>query len=111
MANKLQIYKTILKHIWTYGIELWGCNKPSNTKVLQTFQSKMLTSIKNAQWFVYNQNLHADLGTPFINEVINKHAIKYTDRIVDHDNHLINELAVQPLANRRLQRHWPENLI
>jgi hypothetical protein len=41
MANKLLIYKIILKPIRTYGIELWGCSKPSNTKVLQTFQSKM----------------------------------------------------------------------
>jgi hypothetical protein len=111
MANKLLIYKPILKPIWTYGIELWGCSKPSNTKVLQTFQSKMLPSITKAPWFVSNQTLHADLGIPFINEVINKQAIKHRDRIVDHDNHLIHELAVQPLANRRLQRRWPEDLI
>jgi hypothetical protein len=50
----------------------------------------MLRSITNAPWFVTNQTLHADLGIPFINEVINKQAIKYRDRIVDHDNHLIN---------------------
>jgi hypothetical protein len=54
MANKLIIYKIILKPIWTYGIELWGCSKPSNTKVLQTFQSKMLRSITKAPWFVSN---------------------------------------------------------
>jgi hypothetical protein len=71
----------------------------------------MLRSITNAPWFVSNQTLHADLGIPFINEVINKKAIKYRDRIVVHDNHLINELAVQPLANRILQRYWPEDLI
>jgi hypothetical protein len=61
MANKLLIYKTILKPIWTYGIELWGCSKPSNTKVLPTFQSKMLRSITKAPWFVSNQTLRADL--------------------------------------------------
>jgi hypothetical protein len=108
MANKLLIYKTILKPIWTYGIELWGCSKPSNTKVLQTFQSKMLCSITKAPWFVSNGTLHADLGILFINDVINKQPIKH---IVDHDNHLIHELAVQPLANRRLQLHWLEDLI
>jgi hypothetical protein len=101
IANKLLIYKTILTPIWTYGIELWGCSKPSNTKILQTFQSKMLLSLTNAPWFVSNQTLHADLGIPYINEVINNKAIKYGDRIVDHDTHRINELAVQPLANRR----------
>jgi hypothetical protein len=78
LANRqnLLIYKIILKPIWTYGIELWGCSKPSNTEVLQTFQSKMLRSITKAPWFASNQTLHADLGISFINDVINKEAIK-----------------------------------
>jgi hypothetical protein len=27
--NKISIYKAIIKPVWTYGIELWGCSKPS----------------------------------------------------------------------------------
>ena len=27
MHNKLMMYKQILKPVWTYGIELWGCTK------------------------------------------------------------------------------------
>jgi hypothetical protein len=45
LENKLIIYKVILKPIWTYGIELWGCPKPSNIKILQTYQSKTLRMI------------------------------------------------------------------
>jgi hypothetical protein len=30
------------------AIELWGCAKPSNTKILQSFQSKTLRSITGA---------------------------------------------------------------
>jgi hypothetical protein len=37
LENKITIYKAIIKPVWTYGIELWGCSKPSNTKILQTF--------------------------------------------------------------------------
>jgi hypothetical protein len=29
---------------WMYGIQLWGCTKPSNTNVLQRFQSNVLHS-------------------------------------------------------------------
>jgi hypothetical protein len=29
--NKLLLYKAIIKHIWFFGIQLWGCDKPSNT--------------------------------------------------------------------------------
>jgi hypothetical protein len=33
--NKLLLYKAIIKPIWSYGIQLWGCAKPSNTKIIQ----------------------------------------------------------------------------
>jgi hypothetical protein len=32
VGNTLTIYKAILKPVWIYGVELWGCSKPSNTK-------------------------------------------------------------------------------
>jgi hypothetical protein len=48
LANKLLIYKTILKPIWTYGIPLWGTASNSNIEVLQRFQNKDLRSIVNA---------------------------------------------------------------
>jgi hypothetical protein len=33
--NKLLIYKTVNKPIWTYGIELWGCASKSNVAIIQ----------------------------------------------------------------------------
>jgi hypothetical protein len=48
LENKITIYKAIITPVWTYGIELWGCSKPSNTKVLQAFQSKKLRKLANA---------------------------------------------------------------
>ena len=70
LDSKLTVYKKILRPIWTYGIELWGCTKPSNTKILQTFQSKMLRMISSAPWYVSNQNLHNDSEIPYVKEVI-----------------------------------------
>jgi hypothetical protein len=67
--NKLLLYKTTLKPIWTDGIELWGCSKPSNAKILQAFQSKTLRLITNAPRYVNNQTLHTDLSIPYNNEV------------------------------------------
>jgi hypothetical protein len=40
-TNKLLLYKTILKTIWTYGIQLWGTASTSNIEVLERFQSKV----------------------------------------------------------------------
>jgi hypothetical protein len=34
LANKLLIYKTIIKPIWTYGVELWGCASKSNVAII-----------------------------------------------------------------------------
>ena len=36
--NKILLYKTILKPIWTYGIQLWGTAKISNIQIIQRFQ-------------------------------------------------------------------------
>ena len=35
LTNKLLIYKVILKPVWTYGIELWGCASSSHTAKIQ----------------------------------------------------------------------------
>jgi glucose dehydrogenase len=34
LPNKLLLYKTILKPIWTYGIQLWGTASTSNIEIL-----------------------------------------------------------------------------
>jgi hypothetical protein len=75
--NKLTIQKAILRPIWTYGIELWGCSKTSNTKIPQTYQSNTLRIIIGAPWFVSDQTLHNDLKIPFVHEEITLHANKY----------------------------------
>jgi len=46
--NKLVLYKQILKPVWIYGIQLWGCTKPSNIAIIQRFQNKVLGDIINA---------------------------------------------------------------
>ena len=45
LENKILIYKTILKPVWTYGIELRGCASNSNIEIIQRHQSKILRTI------------------------------------------------------------------
>jgi hypothetical protein len=45
VGNKLLLYKSILKPIWTYGIQLWGTASTSNIEILERFQSKALRII------------------------------------------------------------------
>ena len=65
-VNEEVVVSTILKPIWTYGIELWGIASNSNIEILQKFRSKVLRSITKVLFYVTNKNLHKDLKVPFI---------------------------------------------
>ena len=52
IENKLLLDKAIIKPIWSYGTQLWGCAKPSNTQIIQRIQSKTLRIVFNAPWYV-----------------------------------------------------------
>jgi len=56
--SKLMLYKQILKPVWTYGIELGGCTKQSNTDIIQRFQNKVLRNLVVAPWCIRNADLH-----------------------------------------------------
>jgi hypothetical protein len=92
-GNKILVYKCILKPIWTYGIQLWVCTKPSNKKVLERFQSNVLRSITNAPWYVSNVKLHKDIQTPFVTEEIKKYSTTYHSRLIRQGNSQVTELS------------------
>jgi hypothetical protein len=110
LENKTLIYKCILKPIWTCGIQLWGCAKPSNTKIIQRLQSNVLRTITNAPWYVSNFMLHNDLQIPFITEEIKRYSTIYYNRLIGHKNSYVTELN-NPLNVRcRLKWEWPSDL-
>jgi hypothetical protein len=53
IENKLLIYKTILKPIWTCGRPLWGTASNSNIYILQIYQNKVLGATVNSPWYIY----------------------------------------------------------
>jgi hypothetical protein len=105
--NKLVLYKQILKPVWTYGIQLWGCTKPSNIAIIQRFQNKVLRAIVNAPWYVRNADLHSDLKMEIVTAEIKRFARKHEERL----HHQDNVEAIQLLDNtellRRLKRTKP----
>jgi hypothetical protein len=64
-TNKLLLYKTILKPIWTYGIQLWGT---ASIEILGRFQSKVLRMIVGAPWYVSNSLIRRDLSCTTVKE-------------------------------------------
>lgn len=108
--NKLLIYKTILKPIWTYGISLWGSASNSHLEILQRFQNKVLRAIVNAPWYVPNTILHTDFKITTIREEITKSSSKYRNKITDHPNELASTLFDEEELPRRLKRVTPYDL-
>jgi hypothetical protein len=64
LPNKFLLYKSILKPIWTYGIQLWGTASTSNNEIMERFQSKALRIIVDAPWYVPNNHIRRDLQMP-----------------------------------------------
>lgn len=104
LENKVILYKSILKPIWTYGIELWGTASNSNVEILQRYQSKSLRLITNSPWFVNNNNIHSDLGVPKVKTEIRRYSNNYLNRLSQHSNVLAIALLDSSDETRRLKR-------
>jgi hypothetical protein len=95
-ANKLLLYKTILKPIWIYSIQLWGTASTCNIEILERFQSKVLRMIVDAPWYVPNSFIRKDLSCPTVKEEIRRYSSHYGDRLRTHPNHLAVNLLRLP---------------
>ena len=105
LRNKILLYKVILRPVWTYGIELWGCASTSNIEILQRYQSKLLRLITQAPWYVANHILHNDLGVPKVREIFQARTATHYTTLVGHSNPLMRPLTLPP-PPRRLKRTW-----
>ena len=105
--NKITLYKTVIKPVWTYGIQLWGTASNSNIEILQRFQSKTLRSLLNAPWYVTNETIHHDLKIPSDKDKIHKSRSRYNTRVNNHHNPLVTQLLDTTNQIRRLKRKYP----
>jgi hypothetical protein len=109
LHNKLLLYKTILKPIWTYGIQLWGTASTSNVEILERFQAKALRQIVNAPWYVSNAVIRRDLRMSTVKEEIRRCSSHYSRQLRAHPNELLQPLLAPP-DFRRLRRFQPIDL-
>jgi hypothetical protein len=97
--------------VWTYGIQLWGCARKSNIRIIQQFQNEVLRGIVNAPWYARNGNIHRDLGVRMVTAEIKRTAKKHEDRLHQHTNVEAIQLLDNRRAVRRLQRLKPFELV
>jgi hypothetical protein len=101
LENKILIHKTVLKPVWTYGIELWDCATHSNIEIIQRYQSKLLRTVTNAPRYVTNRTLHSELHIPYVREVFQERIANHRTTIASHPNPLMAPL-LHTQTTRRL---------
>jgi hypothetical protein len=79
--NKLMLYQQVLKPVWTYGIQLWGCTSQSNRNIIQRFQNRVLCDNVDAPWYIRSDNLHKDLDVETVDSVIKKYAQSHEQQL------------------------------
>jgi hypothetical protein len=109
LENKMLLYKSVLKPIWSHGIPLWGTASQFNIEILQRFQNKILRTITNAPWYVPNKVLHSDLLITIIREEITRHSTAHINKLIQHTNPLI-PIILEENGPKRLKRYTPADL-
>lgn len=105
-ASKMSIYKTILKPIWIYGIQLWGAASYSNIDILERFQSKTMRAMYNIPPHMSNRYINLDFKLRTVKQEIDKYSNKYQERLNQHGNTLAAELRGEgSLKFSRLKRN------
>ena len=110
LEYKVLLYKTVIKPIWTYGIQLWGTACASNISKLQRRQSTILRLITGAPWFMRNANIHRDLNIPTVVDEIQSHCRRYVERLAGHPNNLAREV-LNFEGHSRLRRRDIQDLL
>jgi hypothetical protein len=84
--SKLLIYKSLIKPVWTYGIQLWGNAKKSNINKIQTFQNIALRKLLNAPPYVSNHTIHTDLKIKLVHKENIDHYQRFHNRFSSNSN-------------------------
>ncbi|GBP42596.1 RNA-directed DNA polymerase from mobile element jockey [Eumeta japonica] len=109
--SKMAIYKSILKPVWTYGIELWGTASNSNIEILERFQTKAIRSMFNIPKCIQNKYILQDLRLKTVKQEIAIRSLSYQLKLAKHVNTLASELSgTGSTQHTRLRRNSVPNL-
>jgi len=111
LSSKRLLYLAIVKPIWLYGCQLWGCASQSNIDLIERGQSIALRTLVQAYRFERNIDIRPDLKVPSVREEIHRFAKKYEHRLHQHENPAALELLNTSDDVRRLKRFKTFDLV
>jgi hypothetical protein len=101
LSNKILIYKTLLKPIWTYGIQHFQ-HRNSRTFPIESLAHDSGRTLTNTV-------IRRALQIPTVIEEIRRYSSQYSARLSAHPNGLTVNLIELP-DKRRLRSHLPNDL-
>ena len=104
LKNKLLLYSSVLKPIWTYCIPLWSLASKSNIKKIQACQNITLRVMTGAHTYIPNEQLHRELKIKTVEEEASKQSEKHRIRLENHSNALANNLSSAGILISRLKK-------
>ncbi|GBN68187.1 hypothetical protein AVEN_251326-1 [Araneus ventricosus] len=81
---------------YAYGSQVWGATSTTNIRRLQIFQNKQLMHVVNAPWYVRHKVIHDDLKIDLISDFVKKSSSKFSDKIPQIRNELLQRPAYDP---------------
>lgn len=112
--SKLEIYKSLIKPVWTHVVRLWGYAKKSSINEIQSIQNAALGKLLNARPYVSNATIHSNLKLRSVHDETEIHYKRFFNRFSSNNNPLILNVAVPFVPGdppRRLQRKWCRDLL
>lgn len=92
IKNKLLIFKTILRPVYTYGCQVWGGCADTHLKKLQVAQNKILKMCYNLPYDYSTRLLHQRDKIDLVKIYANKLKTKFVDRCRLSDSSLVRNL-------------------
>ena len=114
LKTKMLLYNTMIRPVWSYGIQIWGSAKPSNIRPIQSFQNIALRTITGAPWYMTNLQLHNDLKVINVSDYAKIHYHRFHSKLNSSTNPLIKDMASLHIPGnppRRLKRNWNRDLL
>jgi hypothetical protein len=104
LESKKLIYVTVVKPIWMYGLEVWGCASISNINTMESCQNVALRTIVGAYRFERNADIRRDLRIATVKEEISLRSGIHLTKLDGHVNEEAQDIVRNAHGVHRLKR-------
>jgi hypothetical protein len=83
---KIVVLNEIIKQVWIYRIQVWGCAGKASIQKIQNFQTIVLRAMINVPWYTHNSDFSRYLGIKMVTAKIKRAAKRHEDWLHQHTN-------------------------